>query len=88
MESIVALVDAVLFSDSSTVEAVAVGGEEEMVDEAVEAAAPAGFARADGEEKKEVMEALAFGFFAVDVAMSAALRLRGVVILWHECTVQ
>lgn len=34
----------------------------------------------DGEEKNEVMVALAFGFFAVEVAMSPALRLRGVAI--------
>lgn len=58
------------------------GGEEEMVEEAVEAAA--GLAGAEGDEKNDVMEALAFGFFAVEVAMSAALRLRGVDILWFE----
>lgn len=74
------VVEVVLFCELSTV---AVGGEEEMVEEAVEAAAAAGFG-VEGEEKKEVMEALAFGFFAVEVAMSAALRLRGVVILLIE----
>jgi len=74
------VVEVVLFCELS---AVAVGGEEEMVEEAVEAAAAAGFG-VEGEEKKEVMEALAFGFFAVEVAMSAALRLRGVVILLIE----
>ena len=57
------------------------GGDEEIAEEAVEAAAVAGLVRPEGEEKKEVIEALAFGFFAVLVAISAALRLRGVVIL-------
>ncbi len=74
------VVEVVLFCELSKA---AVGGEEEMVEEAVEAAAAAGFG-VEGEEKKEVMEALAFGFFAVEVAMSAALRLRGVVILLIE----
>ncbi len=31
----------------------------------------------EGEEKKEVMVALALGFLAEEVAMSPALRLRG-----------
>ena len=34
----------------------------------------------EGEEKKEVIVALALGFLAVEVAMSPALRLRGVAI--------
>ena len=34
-----------------------------------------------GAWKKEVMEAFALGFFAVELAMSAALRFRGVAIL-------
>ena len=38
-------------------------------------------AGAEGEEKKEVIEALALGFLAVDVAMSAALRFNGVAIM-------
>lgn len=53
-------------------------GEEGTAEEAVDAAA--GFAVVDGEEKKEVMVALAFGFLAVEVAMSPALRLRGVAM--------
>lgn len=44
------------------------------------AAAAAGFAVLAGEEKKEVMLALAFGFLAVEVAMSPALRLTGVAM--------
>lgn len=56
-----------------------VAGEEGRVEEAVDAAA-AGFAVLDGEEKKEVMLALAFGFLAVEVAMSPALRLSGVAM--------
>ena len=55
-------------------------GEEGTVEEAVDAAAAAGFAVLEGEEKKEVIVALAFGFLAVEVAMSPALRLRGVTI--------
>ena len=52
-----------------------------MDEEAVDAAAAAaGFAVLDGEEKKEVMVALAFGFLAVEAAMSPALRLRGVAM--------
>ena len=49
-----------------------------MVEEAADAAA-AGFAVLDGEEK-EVMVAFALGFLAVEVAMSPALRLRGVAM--------
>ena len=37
-----------------------------------------------GAPKKEVMVAFALGFFEVDVAMSAAFRLRGVAILTIE----
>ena len=57
------------------------GGEDGTVEETVDAAATAGFAVLDGEEKKEVMLALAFGFLAVEVAMSPALRLRGVAMV-------
>lgn len=73
------VVEATLFCELS---ATMVGGDDEIVEEAFEAAAAAGLLGAEGEEKKDVMEALAFGFFAVEVAMSAALRLRGVAILW------
>ena len=67
--------------DLGDVPSVAVIGEEDGADEAVNvAAAPIGFVGAEGEEKKEVIEALDFGFFAVLVAMSAALRLRGVAM--------
>ena len=59
---------------------VAVGGEEETVVEAWEEIVLTDLTGPEGEEKKEVMEALAFGFLAVDVAMSAALRFRGVVM--------
>ena len=67
--------------DLEEVSSVAFGREDEMVEEAADAAAAAGFAGPEGEEKKEVMEALAFGFLAVLVAISAALRLRGVAIV-------
>ena len=56
-------------------------------DETVEASAVAALAGADGELKKEVMEALALGFFVAEVAMSAALRLRGVVMVRVELKV-
>ena len=59
---------------------VAVGGEEETVVEAWEEIVLTDLTGPEGEEKKEVMEALALGFLAVDVAMSAALRFRGVVM--------
>lgn len=55
-------------------------GDEGTVEVVVDAAAAAGFAALDGEEKKEVMVALAFGFLAVEVAISPALRLRGVAM--------
>ena len=60
---------------------VAVGGEEETVEEACEAIVLTDLAGPEGEEKKEVIEALALGFLAVDVAMSAALRFRGVAMI-------
>ena len=50
------------------------------MEETVAASVVAGLAGPEGEEKKEVMEALALGFLAVEVAMSAALRFSGVVI--------
>ena len=56
-------------------------GEEGGAEEAIDAVATTGFAVLDGEEKKEVMVALTFGFFAVEVAMSPALRLRGVAMV-------
>ena len=60
---------------------VAARGEEEMVEEAWEAMVVEDLVGAEGEEKKEVMEALALGFLAVDVAMSAALRFNGVAMI-------
>ena len=74
---VVAAVDSVRFGEASSM---TVPGEDGMVKEAVEAGAAAGFAVLEGEEKKEVMVALAFGFLAVEVAMSPALRLRGVAM--------
>lgn len=73
-EAIVAVAEAVDFGETSSE---SLGGEDETVEEAVEAAA-AGLAELAGVEKNDVMEALAFGFFALEAAMSAALRLRGV----------
>ena len=67
------------------------GGEEGIVEEGVDAEAAAaedGLAVLEGEEKKEVMVALAFGFFAAEVAMSPALRLRGVAMLRIVCETQ
>ena len=78
IEGVAVVVDKVLFWELS---AAASGGEESMTEEAAEAVAAAGFPGADGEEKKEVMEAFALGFFAVEAAISAAFRLRGVAIL-------
>ena len=72
-EAVVAVAEAVDFGETSSE---TLGGEDEMVEEAVEAAA-AGLAELAGVEKNDVMEALAFGFFALEAAMSAALRLRG-----------
>ena len=55
-----------------------------IVEEAVDTAAD-GLAVLEGEEKKEVMVALAFGFLAAVVAMSPALRLRGVAMVRTIC---
>ena len=74
---VVAAVDSVRFGEASSI---TVPGEDGMVEEAVDAGAAAAFAVLEGEEKKEVMVALAFGFLAVEVAMSPALRLRGVAM--------
>ena len=77
MEALVTVV-AVVFGDDLSVAAV---GEEDGGEELVETVAtPAGFAGAEGEEKKEVIEALTFGFLVVLVAMSAVLRFNGVAI--------
>lgn len=76
-EAVVAVAEAVDFGETSSE---TLGGEDETVEEAVEAAveaAAAGLAELAGVEKNDVMEALAFGFFALEAAMSAALRLRG-----------
>ena len=59
----------------------AAGGEEETMEEACEAMVLPDLAGADGEEKKEVIEALVLGFLAVDAAMSAALRFKGVAMI-------
>ena len=58
----------------------AAGGEDETVEAAAEASAAAGLAGSEGDEKNEVIEALALGFLAVATAMSAALRFNGVAI--------
>ena len=76
MDAVVVVADAMDFWEASSGSVV---GEEGTIEEAVGAAAAAGFA-VDGEEKKEVMVALAFGFLAAEVAMSPALRLRGVAM--------
>lgn len=60
---------------------VAARGEEVMVEEAWEAIVVEDLVGAEGEEKKEVIEALALGFLAVDVVMSAALRFNGVAMI-------
>ena len=78
MDAVVAVVDAVDFCEESS--RTVVGGEEGTVEGAIDTAAAAGFAVLEGEEKNEVMVALAFGFLAVEVAMSPALRLRGVAM--------
>lgn len=79
IDAVGAVVDAVDFCEESS--RTVAGGEEGTVEGAVgTAAAAAGFAVLEGEEKKEVMVALAFGFLAVEVAMSPALRLRGVAM--------
>ena len=74
---VVAAVDSVRFGEASSM---TVPGEDGAAEEAVDAGAAADFAVLEGEEKKEVMVALAFGFLAVEVAMSPALRLRGVAM--------
>lgn len=57
-------------------------GDDDGGEDVVElAAAPTGFVAPDGEEKKEVIEALAFGFLVVLEATSAALRFSGVAML-------
>lgn len=78
MDAVVAVVDAVDFCEESL--RTVAGGEEGTVEGAIDTAAAAGFAVLEGEEKNEVMVALAFGFLAVEVAMSPALRLRGVAM--------
>lgn len=70
--------------DLGEVSCITVGGDEDTVEEAMDAAAAAGFVGAEGEEKNDVMEALAFGFLVVEVATSAALRLSGVAIAYAE----
>lgn len=72
-----AVVPVVMDAESS----VAARGEEEMVEEAWGALVVEDLVGAEGEEKKEVIEALALGFLAVDVAMSAALRFNGVAMI-------
>ncbi len=54
------------------------------MEETVDASAVSGLAGPAGEEKKEVIEALALGFLAVDVAISAALRFNGVAMVTFE----
>lgn len=71
------LTEAVDFGELSST---AMGGEDETVETVLEAVS-AGLAELAGEEKKEVIDALALGFLAVEVAMSAALRLSGVAML-------
>ena len=78
VEVVDAAVDAALFCELSST---AVAGEDETVEVTAVASAFSGLAGPAGEEKKDVIEALALGFLVVDVAMSAALRLSGVVIV-------
>lgn len=70
------VVEAVDFCELLSMAAI---GEEETVETAADVVS-VGLAGPAGEEKKEVMEALALGFLAVEVARSAALRLSGVAI--------
>ena len=79
MDAVVAVVDSVDFWEESP--RIVVGEEEGAVVEAVDTAVAAGFVALDGEEKKEVMVALTLGFLAVEVAISPALRLRGVAMV-------
>jgi len=74
IEAVVAVVEV---NDLGEISFAPFEGDELMVEEAV---AAAGFDGADGDEKKEVMEAFAFGFLAALVATSAVLRLSGVAI--------
>ena len=87
MDAVVVGADAVDFWEESSTR---VGGEEGIVEEVVDTAAAAtdGLAVLEGEEKNEVMVALAFGFFAAEVAMSPALRLRGVAMVRTVCQSQ
>ena len=78
MEAVVVVVPNEFGATSSLV---AVGDEEGMEACVETAAAPAGCTGADGEEKKEVIDALAFGFLTALVATSAALRFIGVAML-------
>lgn len=73
--------------DLAEVSSLAVVGEDGMGEEIAEAAAAAGLFVVAGVEKNDVMEALAFGFFALEAAMSAALRLRGadMVVFVQRC---
>ena len=82
MDAVVVVADAVDFWEESST---SVEGEEGIVEEAVATAAADGLAALEGEEKKEVMVALAFGFLAAEVAMSAVLRLRGVAMVKTVC---
>lgn len=80
MDAVVAGVDVVDFCEESS--GTVAGGEEGAVEGAVDtaSAAGAGFEVLEGAEKNDVIVALAFGFLAVEVAMSPALRLRGVAM--------
>ena len=82
MDAVAVVADAVDFWEESST---SVEGEEGIVEEAVGTAAADGLAALEGEEKKEVMVALAFGFLAAEVAMSAVLRLRGVAMVKTVC---
>lgn len=62
-------------------------GEEETVETAADVVSVC-LAGPAGEEKKEVMDAFALGFLAVEVARSAALRLSGVVMIDVRITTQ
>ena len=56
-------------------------GEEDGADEALALVASGAFVVAEGEEKNEVMAALALGFLVVEVAISTALRFNGVAMM-------
>ena len=75
----------IAFGGSSAVEAV---GEDDGAGDSLEAAATLVVSTgAEGEEKKDVIEALDFGFLVALVAKSAALRLRGVAIRTRKCEI-